>query len=526
MAAVRFERICKQFGAVRANDGVSFSVARGSIHGVIGENGAGKSTLMSILYGYYQADSGHIWLDDKPARIRHSQDAIALGVGMVHQHFMLVDRFTVLENIMLGVEGGAVLAKSFRQARDKLLALGRRYRLEVDPMARVSDLSVGAQQRVEILKLIYRGAEILILDEPTSVLTPQEAESLFEILRLFRDQGKTIILITHKLQEIFAVTDRVTVMRAGKVVGEVDTADSSREALAQLMVGRQVDNNLTRSARPSGAALLEVQHLGLDGPGGVRLLDDLNFVVRAGEIVAIAGVSGNGQSELLEVLAGMRLASTGTARFLGQDLPYAGRVDADGLPAVFRALGIAHAPEDRLARGLVEDFSVTLNCALGRQGEFRRGPLLDPTAMLEHAHSIIGEFDVRPGDPQLRTGLLSGGNQQKLVLGREIASAPRLILVGQPTRGVDIGSIETIHRRLLALRDQGIGIILVSVELEEIRALADRILVLCAGRITGELAHDAFDTTRIGLMMGGVTQGASTGPEQGVAIAGRHAEAA
>ena len=508
---VRFDQICKQFGPVKANDGVSFSISRGSIHGVIGENGAGKSTLMSILYGYYQADSGSIWLGGQPARIRNSQDAIGHGVGMVHQHFMLVERFSVLENVMLGVEGSALLGRSFKAAERKLREIGRRYALEVDPLARVDQLSVGAQQRVEILKLIFRGAEILILDEPTAVLTPQEADALFAILRLFRDQGKTIILITHKLHEIFAVTDRVTVMRAGRVVGEVDTASSSREALAQLMVGRQVDSNLARSASAAGPIVFQAEHLTLRGGPGVKLLDDLSFAVHAGEIVAIAGVSGNGQSELLEVLSGMRLVSEGALRFLGQPLPGAGRADADGLPAWFRALGIAHAPEDRQAEGLVEDFTVMLNCALGQQHRFCRGPLLDQQALLVHAQDIIADFDVRPAQPQLRAGLLSGGNQQKLVLGREIASAPKMILVGQPTRGVDIGSIETIHRRLLALRDHGIAIILVSVELDEIRALADRILVLCGGRITGELASAEFDTTRIGLMMGGVESRAEAG---------------
>ena len=505
--AVEFRHISKQFGAVKANQDISFSVAKGSIHGIVGENGAGKSTLMSILYGYYQADAGTIALNGANARIRNSQDAIRLGLGMVHQHFMLVETFTVLENIMLGVEGGSRLAAHFKSAEHKLRAIAAQYRLDVDPLARIETLSVGAQQRVEILKLIYRGADILILDEPTAVLTPQETESLFAILRLFREQGKTIILITHKLQEIMAITDRVTVMRAGTVAGEVDTAVSSREALATLMVGHAVDDNLARAPHPPGERVLHVKQLGLTDATGVKQLDALSFDVRAGEIVAIAGVSGNGQTQLLEVLAGMKLPTEGQADLLGQALPWQGRKDADGLPAVFRHLGIAHAPEDRLREGLIKDFSVAMNCVLGQQHdpEYMHGLLLDSGAIQAHADKLIADFDVRPANTNLRAAQLSGGNQQKIVLGREIASAPKLFLVGQPTRGVDIGSIEIIHRRLLALREAGIAILLVSVELEEIRALADRVLVMCGGRITGEMRNEEFDIARIGLMMGGVS---------------------
>ena len=504
---VEFRHVSKQFGAVKANQDVSFSIAKGSIHGIVGENGAGKSTLMSILYGYYQADSGTLLLNGAPARIRNSQDAISQGIGMVHQHFMLVETFTVLDNIMLGVEGGMMLGAHFKTAEHKLRAIAAQYQLDVDPLARIEELSVGAQQRVEILKLIYRGADILILDEPTAVLTPQETESLFAILRLFREQGKTIILITHKLQEIMAITDRVTVMRAGMVAGEVDTAASSREALATLMVGHEVNENLARAPRPPGELVLTVEQLGLTDAAGVKQLDALSFEVRAGEIVAIAGVSGNGQTQLLEVLAGMKLPSEGQAHLLGQRLPWHGHKDADGLPAVFRRLGIAHAPEDRLREGLIKDFSVAMNCVLGHQHdpEFVHGVLQSTDTIQAHAQQLIADFDVRPTDTRLRAAQLSGGNQQKIVLGREIASRPKLFLVGQPTRGVDIGSIEIIHRRLLALREAGIAILLVSVELEEIRALADRVLVMCGGRITGEVRGEDFDIARIGLMMGGVS---------------------
>ncbi len=506
-ALIEFRDISKRFGEVRANSNVSFGVRKGSIHGIVGENGAGKSTLMSILYGYYQADSGDIALGGKPANIRNSQDAIRHGIGMVHQHFMLLDCFTVLENIMLGVEGAFVLGRPFRDAAKRLKALEQQYRLEVDPEARIDQLSVGEQQRVEILKLIFRGADILILDEPTAVLTPQEANALFDILRRFRDEGKTIILITHKLQEIFALTDRVTVMRAGRVVAEVDTRASSPDEVATLMIGRQIEATLPRQPYRPGKVVLQTRQLGLTDSQGVNLLQDINLVAREGEIVAIAGVSGNGQSELMELLAGMKLPGSGEIHFQDQALPYANRPDADGLALIYRKLGIAHAPEDRLRDGLVKVESVALNCALGRQTEppFSSGGWLNASAMTQEAERLITEYDVRPTDPSLRIGQLSGGNQQKLVLGREISAKPALILVGQPTRGVDIGSIETIHTRLLQLRDAGIAIVLVSVELEEIRALADRIYVMCGGRITGELDVSEFDTTRIGLLMGGVS---------------------
>ncbi len=505
---IEFRDICKQFGQVRANAGVNFGVRKGSIHGIVGENGAGKSTLMSILYGYYQADSGEILLNGQPAHIRSSQDAIQRGIGMVHQHFMLVDSFTVLENIMLGVEGAFLLDQRFKAAEARLKELEAQYHLEVDPQARVEHLSVGEQQRVEILKLIFRGADILILDEPTAVLTPQEADALFAILRRFRDEGKTIILITHKLQEIFALTDRVTVMRAGTVVGEVDTATSSREEVATMMIGRSVEATLSRGPYQPGGVVLQTQALGLTDAQGVKLLEGIALQVRAGEIVAIAGVSGNGQTELLEVLSGMKLPGEGDLQFLGQPLPFAGRHDADGLPDVYRRLGISHAPEDRLRDGLVKSYSVADNCALGRQSQPQFGgkAWFSPKAVMAQAKQLIADFDVRPTNPGLRIGLLSGGNQQKVVLGREIAANPKLMLVGQPTRGVDIGSIETIHKRLLQLRDAGMAILLVSVELEEIRALADRIYVMCGGRVTGELAASEFDTTRIGLMMGGVAK--------------------
>jgi len=503
--AVEFRNISKAFGAVQANADVSFSIAKGTIHGVIGENGAGKSTLMSILYGYYNADSGQLLIDGEERSIRTSHEAIALGIGMVHQHFMLVDNFTVLDNVMLGSEGGFKLAAQRAQVEAKLREICERYNLQLDPLAKIEDLSVGAQQRVEILKQIYRSAEILILDEPTAVLTAQETASLFEILRLFKEQGKTIILITHKLGEIMEITDNVTVMRAGRVAGAVVTAETSKEELARLMVGRPIQNELPRAAYDPGATVLEVDGLHLEDANKVKLLDDIRFSLRAGEIVAIAGVSGNGQSELMEILSGMRLPTGGKVRFLGQELPFAGRGDADGLPKVLRRLGIGHVPEDRLRDGVIKDFSVEQNTVFGYQDQVKnRWGLFNFKTIKERCAGLLKAFDVRPNNPDLRIGLLSGGNQQKVVIAREVAAAPKLMLVGQPTRGVDIGTIESIHTQLLKMRDEGVAILLVSVELEEVRALADRIVVMSGGRITGELKIEEFDTTRIGLLMGGM----------------------
>ncbi|MBI3229578.1 MAG: ABC transporter ATP-binding protein [Burkholderiales bacterium] len=502
-SAVEFRKVCKRFGAVAANVDVSLSIPAGSIHGLVGENGAGKSTLMSILYGYYTADSGEILINGKLEKLRSSEDAISLGIGMVHQHFMLVDNMSVLDNVILGAEGGFRLRAHRQAAEVKIREICQRYNLDLDPHALIQNLAVGAQQRVEILKQIYRSSNILILDEPTAVLTVQETASLFEVLRLFKEQGKTIIVITHKLQEIMAVTDNVTVMRAGRVVGTVPTKNTNKEELANMMVGRPIEGILPRGPWKPGAAVMKVTDLQLRSKQGVPLLQDINFDIRAGEIVAIAGVSGNGQSELMEILSGMRLPTSGNIQFLGQDVPKNRSGDADGLPAKFRALGIAHVAEDRLRDAVVKNFSVRDNTILGyQQTAPRKFGLIDFGAVMTRCKQLLEDFDVRPRDPNLRIALLSGGNQQKVVLAREIAAKPKLMLVGQPTRGVDIGTIESIHTQLLAMRDAGVAILLVSVELEEVRALADRILVMSGGRITGELGASDFDATRIGLMMG------------------------
>lgn len=501
--AIELVNISKRFGEVQANRDVSMAIAKGTIHGIIGENGAGKSTLMSILYGYYQADSGSILVNGQAARIRNSQEAIGLGIGMVHQHFMLVDTFTVLENIVLGAEGGLLLKQGMDSARSHLKELNQHYSLEVDPDAVVGELGVGLQQRVEILKALYRGADVLILDEPTAVLTPQEADHLFRILRALKEQGKTIILITHKLREVLDVTDDVTVMRAGQVVGQVKTAQVDKEQLADLMVGRKVSLKVSKAHREPGAAILAVKGLSLVDGRGVKLLDQLNFNVRAGEIVGIAGVSGNGQSELLEVLAGMVAPTAGEIGYKGENL--LARKSSQPRPALYRKLGIAHVPEDRSTEGLVKSFPNFENAILGYQKDkgLGWGVFFSRKQLIARTKSFIQQFDIRPGNPLLRAGLLSGGNQQKVVLAREIHANPDLLLVGQPTRGVDIGAIEFIHKRLVELRDEGKAILLVSVELEEILALADRILVMAGGQITGEVAADKADSTSLGLLMGG-----------------------
>ncbi|UFN47523.1 ABC transporter ATP-binding protein [Roseomonas sp. OT10] len=498
--AIELRGIDKRFGAVHANRDIHLTVRRGSIHGIIGENGAGKSTLMAILNGFYQADAGEILLDGRPARIADSRDAIRLGIGMVHQHFMLVEPFTVLENVMLGAEGGPLLARGAARMRAALAGLARDYGLAVDPDAVVGELPVGAQQRVEILKALVRGAEVLILDEPTGVLTPQEADDLFRVLRALREQGRTVLLITHKLREIMAVTDRVSVMRAGAMVAHRETAETSAAELGALMIGRRLAEPAPRAAAAPGPALLEVAGLCVRDAGGVERVHDVSLSVRAGEVLGIAGVAGNGQSELLEALAGMRAPSAGSIRLRGETV-FPGRHD----PALARRRRLAHVPEDRLRLGLVRDFPAQDSAILGYQDDpaWRRLGLLDPGRIGAHAERLMRDYDVRPPAPRLRSANFSGGNQQKLILAREMERDPEVLLVGQPTRGVDIGGIEAIHRRLLACRAAGKAVLLVSVELDEILALSDRILAMCGGRITGELPAAEADEHRLGLLMAG-----------------------
>ncbi|MGO4438324.1 ABC transporter ATP-binding protein [Rhizobium sp. RAF56] len=496
--AIELVGIDKKFGAVHANKNINLSVAKGSIHGIIGENGAGKSTLMSIIYGFYHADSGEIRVNGQPITIRDSQTAIASGIGMVHQHFMLVDNFTVLENVMLGAEGGALLAKGVTAARAELKRLETDYGLDVDPDALIEELPVGLQQRVEILKALFRGAEILILDEPTGVLTPAEADHLFRILGVLRDQGKTVVLITHKLREIMAITDTVSVMRRGEMVATRKTSETTVGELAELMVGRRVLLRVEKGEAKPAETVLSVRNLTVRDSRGVTMVDDVSFDVRAGEIVGIAGVAGNGQSELLEAIAGIRKPTSGEIFLNGKPID---KVD----PARLRELGLAHIPEDRHHMGLVLSFEEYENSVLGyhRDPQYSRRGLLDLEAIRKDAVEKIEKYDIRPPNARLRTANFSGGNQQKIVVAREIERDPKMLLIGQPTRGVDIGAIEFIHRRIIEMRDAGKAILLVSVELDEIRALSDRILVMFAGHVVGEKTADAGEQT-LGLMMAGI----------------------
>jgi len=506
--AIELRKINKRFGPVHANRDIDLKVQRGTIHGIVGENGAGKSTLMSILYGFYNADSGEILVNGQPAHIVDSKHALALGIGMVHQHFMLVDNFSILENVVLGAEDSAMLAPTLSRARKELKRLEEEYNLEVDPDAIVEDVSVGQQQRVEILKALYRGADILILDEPTGVLTPSEADDLFRVLHTLRDQGKTVILITHKLREIMAITDTVSVMRQGQMVATLATAQTSPEQLAELMVGRRVLLRVEKGDAHPAQNMLEVEGLTVADDFGIPRVKQVSFTVRAGEIVGIAGVAGNGQSELLEAISGMRAPTGGTVKVGGNQVSFHGDDGASRL----RQAGLAHVPEDRQRMGLVTQFEEWENAILGYQDEARygRGVFLSQRLARDKARADIEKFDIRPTNPRLKTANFSGGNQQKIVLAREMERNPDVLVVGQPTRGVDIGAIEFIHNQIIKMRDAGKAILLISVELDEIRSLSDRILVMFDGQIVGEADPAVATEGELGLMMAGIAgKGAS-----------------
>jgi len=500
--AIELRGISKAFGSVQANKDISIRVMAGTIHGIIGENGAGKSTLMSILYGFYKADAGEIIIHGKPTQIPDSQAAIRAGIGMVFQHFKLVQNFSVLENIILGAEDGPLLRPSLAKARRVLADLSQEYELDVDPDALIEDLSVGHQQRVEILKALYRNADILILDEPTGVLTPAEADHLFRILGNLRAQGKTIIVITHKLREIMEITDTVSVMRRGEMTATVTTSETSPEELAELMVGRKVLLNVPKHPAKLGHEVLSIEGLRVIDEDKVERVKGISLTIRAGEILGIAGVAGNGQSELLQVLGGFQKA-TGTIRVNGTEIDLSGK-HSDGRSR--RARGIAHVPEDRQSLGLIMDFSAWENTAFGYQDDpaYRSGLLMDNEALKADTAGKMERFDVRPPIAELAAKHFSGGNQQKIVLAREIERNPALLLVGQPTRGVDIGAIEFIHRRIVELRDAGAAVLLVSVELDEIMSLSDRILVMFDGKIMGERDPKATNERELGLLMAGV----------------------
>ncbi len=500
---LELRNITKRFGDVLANDRVSIKVTPGTVHAIVGENGAGKSTAMRIAYGFYTADSGEIVIDGQVREVRTPHDAIALGVGMVHQHFMLVEPMTVAENIVLGAEPGSATTLDLRRAAAEIRRVSDEFKLAVNPNATIESLSVGQQQRVELLKALYRHAQLLILDEPTAVLTPQEVEEFFAILRRMREQGKTIVIITHKLSEVLAISDNVTVMRDGRVVGDLKTTETNAAELARLMVGREVLLRVEKPDAKPGAVLLGVRDLSIVGRDGSKRLDNLSFEVRAAEIVGIAGVEGNGQTELIEGLAGLIPGShvSGTITFEGRDI-----TPSDARRR--KELGIAHVPEDRHRRGLLLDFSLAENTILGVH--YRKpavsgvgSVLLDQKGIQRRTEQVIREFDVRPPNPALPARALSGGNQQKLIIGREFELPPKLLLVSQPTRGVDIGAIEFIHRKIVAMRDAGCAVLLVSAELEEVTALSDRLLVIHNGAIVGEVDPKTVTNEEIGLMMTG-----------------------
>ena len=505
--AIEMRHIRKAWPGVVANDDVTLAVRKGEIHALVGENGAGKSTLMNILYGLLKPDAGEISVNGARATINGPRDAIACGIGMVHQHFMLIPVFTVGENIVLGrepVENGDFYDRA--EVTKRIHALSEQYGLQIDPNANTGSLPVGLQQRVEILKVLYRGADILILDEPTGVLTPQETHDLFRVLRGLVQRGKTIIFITHKLKEVLEISDTVTVLRRGKLVGNVRTKDTSEEEIARMMVGREVLLRVDKSEAKPGAVALRVEHLAVSSEQGLPAVRDISFELHQGEILGIAGVEGNGQSELVEALAGTRKASSGRI--------WVGEREVTNLGASkTRHAGMGHIPEDRRSVGLVLSYSIADNTILGRQRDEKftwRGLVLRLRAIFDWAKRLITQFDVRTPSAETPVRSLSGGNQQKVVVARELSTGPKVLLASQPTRGVDIGAIEFIHRQLVAQRDAGAAILLVSAELDEIRSLSDRIAVMYEGRIVSIESPDVAEE-RLGLLM---TGGGSSGGRQ------------
>lgn len=494
---LELKNIKKAFGDCVANEDVSLTVEKGTIHAIVGENGAGKSTAMKVVYGFYNPDSGEIVFDAKPVTIRNPHDAIALGIGMVHQHFMLVDNMTVAENIILGAETGSAANLDLERANAEIRKLSEDLKLNIDPRALIEDLSVGQQQRVELLKALYRDAKFLILDEPTAVLSPQEVEEFFAILRRMKDQGKTIVIITHKLDEVLAISDEVTVMRDGRTVGRVKTSEPNAAELAKMIVGREVLLRVEKTDAKPDAVVLEVKDLFVRGRHGLTV-ENVSFKVRAGEIVGIAGIEGNGQTELIEALAGLTKPRSGRIYFEGRDV-------TDRSARQLKELSIAHIPEDRHKRGLLLNSDLAENSILGvhYRPPLAAGGVMSSSAIDKRVGEIIERFDVRPPNPELTAKSLSGGNQQKLIIGREFELDPKLLLVSQPTRGVDIGAIEFIHRKLIELRDKGRAVLLVSAELEEVTALADRLLVIREGKIVGEVDPKTATFEEIGLLMTG-----------------------
>jgi ABC-type uncharacterized transport system ATPase subunit len=501
--ALQLEGVTKRFGAVVANDKVDFELRRGEIHALLGENGAGKSTLMNVLYGLHRPDEGRMLLNGEEVHIESPSQAIGMGIGMVHQHFMLIPVMTVAENIVLASEPRKGALLDLKGAEERVRELSGRYGLAVNPAARVEDITVGQQQRVEILRVLHRGAKVLILDEPTAVLTAQETAELAKVLRALKADGTSIIFITHKLREVLDVADRVTVLRRGQKIETVDVEGATEASLAKLMVGRDVLFRLDKEPAKPAEPVLDVQDLVVEDDRGLRAVDGLNLQVRGGEIVGLAGVDGNGQSELVEALTGLRDAVEGAIRIAGHD------VTGRGVRAAMAA-GSGHIAEDRHRRGLILGFTLAENLALRdyRKPPLSRNGLLSPKRMREHARPLLDEFDVRGGDPDAQASSLSGGNQQKVVIARELAEDPSVLIAAQPTRGLDVGAIEFVHRRLLEQRAAGHGVLLVSLELEEIRAISDRVLVIYEGRIVAELSPEASEE-EIGIAMTGGTRAAA-----------------
>ncbi|SFR42326.1 ABC transporter ATP-binding protein [Halogeometricum limi] len=498
--AVHLDEITKRFPGVVANDDVDLTVERGTVHALLGENGAGKTTLMNVLYGLYRPTEGRVVIEGEERQFSSPRDAIDAGVGMIHQHFMLVDPMTVTENIVLGNEPRKWfgLAVDREGARRDVRELSDRYGFDVDPEATIEDVSVGVQQRVEILKALYRGADILILDEPTAVLTPQEVDDLFRVFEELTDQGKTIIFITHKLGEALHAADDVTVLRDGKNVGSVTTADTSREELAELMVGREVFLQTEKAPSDPGDVVLSTDGLTAEDNRGIEAVSNVSFDVREGEVFGIAGVDGNGQAELIEAITGLRKPTTGTVTYLGEDItdaPRADRIDA----------GMAYVPEDRHERGLVMEFDLVQNGILGSQhrAPFAERGNIDWNTARNHAEDIIREYDVRPPNADADAVSLSGGNQQKFIVGREFERNPDLVVATHPTRGVDIGSTEFIHDRLLELRDEGKAVLLVSSKLDEVQGLSDRLAVMHDGEFMDVVDPQDVTEEEIGLLMAG-----------------------
>ncbi len=504
---LKIENITKHFPGVLANDAINFDLHRQEIHCLLGENGAGKSTLMNIIYGLYSQDSGRILVNGEEINIQSPNDALRLGIGMVHQHFMLVPVMTVTENLMLGNEKttGLPVGKLARLDRKtvsaELKALAEQYGLKVDPEAYVEDLSVGEAQRVEILKILYKGAEILILDEPTAVLTPQETQELFKIMRSLVQQGKSIIFITHKLKEVLAVADRITVLRLGRVVGTTTPQETSMEELAAMMVGREVILTVEKDeAKPQGT-VLQVENLRVLDNREAEVVRGVNFQIRAGEIYGIAGVQGNGQTELVEALTGLRKVTDGKVTLLDKDVTNLGA-------RTLTVGGTAHVPEDRQKHGLVMGFAIDTNLILQTyfQPPFSKYGFVNLEAIRSNAEHLVKEFDIRTPSITTLVSSLSGGNQQKVIMARELSRPIKLLIINQPTRGLDVGSIEFIHRRIIEARDHGVAILLVSAELDEILSLSDRIGVLYSGQIVAEVNAADADRETIGYYMAGLTR--------------------